>query len=123
MIYSDGHIIAYGSNLYYLQYQHYKDPTNNKKYLSFNIAHHLDMILRQNATELKDGFAIEVFSKKGQRNGELCRQKSSENLRDLIESCWGNIALRELNQWEKHQLRKFKDEQNKGKLICLIIKL
>ena len=48
LLYSNGHIIAEGLDLDYLQYQLYTDRNTSQKYLSFNIAHFSDMILRQN---------------------------------------------------------------------------
>lgn len=116
LLYSDGHIIAEGFDLY-LQYQLYIDKESNKKYLSFNIAHGSYMILHQSATDsLENGVAMEIFPNNGQRDDKLCRQKSSQNLRNLIESCWANIALRELTQAEKEQLKKFKDEKKGNEL-------
>ena len=124
ILYSEGHVITEGFDLTYFQYQLYNDRESSKKYLSFNVDYTPYMILHQSATDgLKDGIAMEVHpvGPGYKPDSELCKQKS-EKLRSLIESCYANIALRELTASEKEQLQKLKDEKKGTRSYQLVYK-
>ena len=124
MLYSAEHVIASAYNLCYLDYREYTDETGNHKLLSFNAAGDAPelvnayMLLHKNYTDLEVGIAVETYRPLvgHQPDTERCLQRTSEYLRHLVQSCYGNVAMRGLTEPEKQQLQKFKDD-SKGKLV------
>ena len=66
------------------------------------------------------GFAIDVHfpGPNFKSEDEICREKSSEHLKHLIDGCSGNMTLRMLTAEERNQISAYKKEEN-GKLNLL----
>lgn len=67
----------------------------------------------------KQSFAVENFPyasdyNPNEPNTEFCLENTSENLRDLIESCRYQIRLRDLTEEERKQLQKLKSKSPPG---------
>ena len=116
VLYSNGHVIAEGFDLPRIFYDTFRYSGSKRNYLHFGV-NKTFMVFDKYVINQEDGVAMEVFpvDPTDLPNSALCREKSSENLRNLIEDCWANIALRELTASEKKQLQKLKNEK-KGKL-------
>lgn len=62
----------------------------------------------------KDGFAVETFpyEKDEEADHEWCYQKSNDQAKERIHSCYGKFGLRAMNEEESKQMKEF--EQNKN---------
>ena len=132
ILYSDGHMISKSFDIRFLNYRHLIDEQGNKEnFLTFKTtgndsrAINANVFLHENASNLS--FAVETYKPKDgfafydyKPDNQLCREKTSENLRSLIQTCFANIALRELTQEEKQQLEKLK-RQSKGRSDSLLL--
>ena len=124
VLYDDDFVIAEGIDFRFtgLEYVHYPDYEGG--YLSFssrnnNTAHFLEeMKIKKGFEKQITNFTIEIHSKYPKDYipafDQFCKENSSEALKGLIKLCWARKLLREMNDEEHEQMKRFKAEQ-KGK--------